>query len=388
VIYLDNNATTEPLPEVRNAVLAALQIGPSNPSSPHAAGEPARRLLADARESVAHLIGAASPEQIVFTGSGTEANNIALRSLMPRGQQCQLLTTPLEHESVRRTGEMLGAAGAKVSELPIDESGRIRFEAAEHLITPDIDLVSVQWVSNETGIVQPVEQIASLCRDRGVCFHTDAAQAVGKMPVDVSALKPDLLSFTAHKFHGPMGIGVLYFREGVSLPPILGGGAQEFGIRPGSHNLAGVAGLAAACRSRREGLPAAMEHMAKLRDAFEQRLIESCEGAGVNTLPDADRVCNTTNVRFPGVDGEALLGRILAQDICCSQGSACTAQIPEPSHTLLAMGLTVDEAYQSIRFSFSELNTMAEAEEAVETIATCYADLKRLFDRIDRQVAL
>lgn len=388
MIYLDNNATTEPLPEVRQAVLAALQIGPSNPSSPHAAGELARRLLADARESVAQLIGAASPEQIVFVGSGTEANNIALQFLRTKGPQGHLLTTPLEHESVRRTGEMLGSAGVKVSELPVDQSGRIRVDAAEQLITPDVDLVSVQWVSNETGIVQPVEQIASLCRDRGVFFHTDAAQAIGKMPVDVSALKPDLLSFTGHKIHGPMGVGVLYFREGLTLPPILGGGAQEFGIRPGSHNIAGVAGLAAACQLRRKRLPTVVGQMAKLRDAFEQRLIDSCKTAHVNTAPDADRICNTTNIRFPGVDGEALLARILTQDICCSQGSACTAQIPEPSHTLLAMGLTVDEAYQSIRFSFSELNTMAEVDEAVEAIAISYANLKRLFGRLDQKVAL
>lgn len=388
MIYLDNNATTEPLPEVRAAVLAALQIGPSNPSSSHAAGEPARRLLADAREHVARLIGAASPEQIVFTGSGTEANNIALRSLIASRPPSHLLITPVEHESIRRTAEMLEASGVTVSKLPLDESGRICLEAAEQLITSEIDLVSVQWVSNETGIVQPVEQVATICRDQGVCFHTDAAQAVGKMSVDVSSLAPDMLSFTGHKIHGPMGVGVLYVRERLSLPPILGGGTQEFGIRPGSHNLAGIAGLATACQLRRERLNAVMEHMRQLRDVFEQRLIETCEEAQINTLPDVIRICNTTNIRFPGVDGEALLAQILGQDICCSQGSACTAQIPEPSHTLLAMGLSVDQAYQSIRFSFSELNTMAEVDEAVETISTCYANLKCRFDRLHRTIAL
>ena len=380
MIYLDNNATTEPLPEVREAIAAALGLGPSNPSSPHMAGEPARRLLADARKSVAQLI-VASPEQVVFTSSGTEANNMAMHSIAFQRPQPRLVTTPVEHESIRRKAEMLEASGVAVVELPVDNAGRVLLDAADGLITPDVGLVSIQWVNNETGVVQPVEQIAAICRSRGVRFHTDAAQAVGKIPVDVTSLEPDLLTFTGHKLHAPMGVGVLYLRQGIPLQPILGGGTQEFGLRPGSQNLLGIAGLGIACQLRRKRLRNIMEHMTKLRDAFEHRVVEACEGACINTPPEVNRVCNTTNIRFPGIDGEALLAQLITHGVCCSQGSACTAQIPEPSHTLLAMGLTADEAYQSIRFSVSELNTMAEIDDAAEIIAACYTRLKGVFRR-------
>lgn len=380
MIYLDNNATTEPLPEVREAVLASLCLGPSNPSSPHAAGEPARRLLADARESVAQLIGASS-EQVLFTSSGTEANNLAMNSIASRHSQSHLLTTPIEHESVRRKADMLRASGVAVDELPVDSAGRVRLDAADRMITPEVGLVSVQWVNNETGTVQPVERIASLCRSRGVRFHTDAAQAVGKIPVDVASLKPDFLTFTGHKLHAPMGIGVLYFRKSDHLRPVIGGGTQELGLRPGSENLAGIAGLAVACGLRRQRLLDVVKRMTQLRDAFEAGVLGVCEGACLNTPRDVNRVCNTTNIRFPEVDGEALLAQLIMQGICCSQGSACTSQIPEPSHTLLAMGLTAREAYQSIRFSLSELNTMDDIDGAVETIAASYTRLKHALCR-------
>lgn len=378
MIYLDNNATTEPLPEVREAVLAALRLGPSNPSSPHAAGEPARRLLAAAREHVAQLIRA-SPEQVLFTSSGTEANNMAMHSVASHRSQSSLVTTPIEHESIRRKAEMLKADGTAVDELPVDSAGRVLLDAADEMIRPGVDLVSVQWVNSETGIIQPIEQIAAMCRSKGVRFHTDAAQAVGKVPVDVNVLEPDFLTFTGHKFHAPMGTGVLYFRQGAPLQPLFGGGTQELGLRPGSQNLSGIAGLGTACRIRADRQIDVVKRMVELRNTFEAKVIETCKGAHVNTPPDADRVCSTTNIRFPGVDGEALLAQLITHEVCCSQGSACTAQIPEPSHTLMAMGLTPDEAFQSIRFSFSELNTMNEVKGAVEIIAACYARLRRVF---------
>lgn len=386
MIYLDNNATTEPLPEVREAVLAALRLGPANPSSPHEAGEPARRILAEAREAVAALIGA-SPERILFSSSGTEANNLALNSIISEHPRCRLITSPLEHESVRRRAEMAETSGIVVDELPVDHSGRVRLDAAERMISADVGLVSVQWVNNETGMIQPVEQIASICRSRGVLFHTDAAQAVGKMPVDISSLQADFLTFTGHKLHAPMGVGVLYFRNRESIRPLFGGGSQEYGLRAGSENLVGIAGLATACRLRRQRLQQVMPKMSQLRDALEMRVLQSCEGSRCNTPPDAARVCNTTNIQFPGVDGEALLAQLITRGVCCSQGSACTSQIPEPSHTLLGMGLSVEEAYQSIRFSLSELNTMDEVNEAVNIIAMSYADLQRFFAGMNRKVS-
>lgn len=387
MIYLDNNATTEPLPEVREAVLAALRFGPSNPSSPHEAGEPARRLLAEARESVSGLIGAV-PERVLFTGSGTEANNLAINSIFSQRTRNRLLISPIEHESVWRKAEMLETSGIVVDELPVDQAGRVRLDAAERMITCEVGLVSVQWVNNETGIIQPVEQIASMCHNRGVLFHTDAAQAVGKMPLDVASLQPDFLTFTGHKLHAPMGVGVVCFRKQDHVWPILGGGSQELGLRPGSENLAGIAGLVVACLLRRQRLEEIVARMSQLRDALEAGILEACEGACCNTPPDADRVCNTTSIRFPGVDGEALLAQLITEGICCSQGSACTSQIPEPSHTLLAMGYTPDEAYQSIRFSVSELNTLEQVNAAVESIAACYLRLKLMFSHHDRLTGL
>jgi cysteine desulfurase len=217
-----------------------------------------------------------------------------------------------------------------------------------------------------------------LCKDRGVLFHTDAAQAVGKLDVDVRKVQADYLSFTGHKFHAPMGIGVLYRCRSSPLIPLLGGGMQESGFRPGSQNLAGIAGVGIAARIRRQRLHQVRSHTAAMRDAFENSLFRACTGARLNTEIHVDRVCNTTNVRFCGVDGQALLAQLIATGICCSQGSACTSQIPEPSHTLLAMGLTHEAAYQSIRFSFSEMNTYPEVEQAIAIVASAYDRLKAI----------
>jgi len=379
VIYLDNNATTEPLPEVRDAVLRAVSLGPANPSSPHAAGEPARQLLAEAHDAVADLIGA-SPEDVFFTSSGTEANNWALH-LVQAMRKRHLLITPVEHESVLRKAEMLAAQGVVVDKLPVDANGIVCLDAADELITPQVGLVSVQWVNNETGVIQPIEQLAAMCQEREVLLHTDAAQAVGKLVLDVKRTKVDYLTFTGHKFHAPMGVGVLYRRNGAPLAPFLGGGMQESGKRPGSQNLAGIAGLAVAARIRHRRCAELQNTLTQLRDMFESMVLAACDGASVNTDDSAARVCNTTNIRFPGVVGEAFLASLINAGLCCSQGSACTSQIPEPSHTLLAMGLSREAAYQSIRFSVSELNSAGEIKEAVQIIAAAYARMKTIFER-------
>lgn len=379
MIYLDNNATTEPLPDVRDAVLRALSLGPANPSSPHAAGEPARQLLAEAHDAVAELIGA-SPEDVFFTSSGTEANNWALH-LVGEMRKRHLLITPVEHESVLRKAEMLATQGVVTRKLPVDRNGIVCLDAADELITPRVGLVSVQWVNNETGVIQPIEQLASMCRERGVLLHTDAAQAAGKLVLDVKRTKVDYLTFTGHKLHAPMGVGVLYRRIGAPLVPLLGGGIQESGKRPGSQNLAGIAGLAVAASIRNRRCLDVQNSLTQLRDMFESMVLATCDSASVNTDDSAVRVCNTTNIRFPGVAGEAFLVSLISAGVCCSQGSACTSQIPEPSHTLLAMGLSREAAYQSIRFSFSELNSISEIKQAVQIIAATYARMKAIFER-------
>ncbi len=379
MIYLDNNATTEPLPEVREAVLRALSLGPTNPSSPHTAGEPARRLLAEAHDAVADLIGG-SPEDIFFTSSGTEANNWALH-LVQAMRKRHLLITPVEHESVLRKAEMLAAQGVAVGELPVDGNGIVCLDAADELITPQVGLVSVQWVNNETGVIQPIEHLAAMCRERGVLLHTDAAQAVGKLALEVKRTTVDYLTFTGHKLHAPMGVGVLYRRNGAPLAPLFGGGMQESGKRPGSQNLAGIAGLAVASRIRLRRVAEVQNSLTQLRDMFQSMVLSACDGVFVNTDDSAARVCNTTNIRFPGVVGEAFLASLISAGLCCSQGSACTSQIPEPSHTLLAMGLSREAAYQSIRFSFSELNSADDIRQAVQMIASAYARMKAIFER-------
>ena len=379
MIYLDNNATTEPLPEVREAVSRALSIGPANPSSPHTAGEPARQLIAEAHDAVAGLIGA-SPEEIFFTSGGTEANNWALH-LVEAFNKRHLLTTPVEHESVLRKTEMLAANGVAIGELPVDRNGIIYLNAADELITPEVGLVSVQWVNNETGVIQPIEKLAAICKERGALLHTDAAQAVGKLALNMKNVNVDYLTFTGHKIHAPMGVGVLYRRHGAPLVPLLGGGMQETGKRPGSQNLAGIAGLAVAARIRQRRYTEVLKSITQLRDMFESMVLSACDGACVNTDASAARVCNTTNIRFPGVFGEAFLASLINAGIYCSQGSACTSQIPEPSHTLLAMGLNPEAAYQSIRFSFSELNSAEEIKHAVHTISKAYVRMKTIFER-------
>jgi len=377
VIYLDNNATTELLPEVREAVLHAMSFGPANPSSPHTAGEPARRLLADAHEAVASLIGASS-EEVFFTSGGTEANNWVL-DLILTCQKRHLIVTPVEHESVLRKAEILESQGVVVNNLPVDCNGVVCLEAAKEMINDQVGMVSVQWVNNETGVVQPVKELLSICKERGVLFHTDAAQAVGKIELDVRSIPVDYLTFTGHKIHAPMGIGVLYRRHGASLMPFLRGGMQEMGQRPGSQNLIGIAGLAEAARIRKQRMTNVQEDLAKIRDLFDSLILSSCVGACLNTEASVPRVANTTNVRFTGINGEAFLARLIGAGICCSQGSACTSQIPEPSHTLLAMGLSREEAYQSIRFSFSELNSIPEVRLAAESISAEYNNLKKVF---------
>ncbi len=375
VIYLDNNATTALLPEVHGAIQEALLIGPSNPSSAHQAGDAARHVLSIAREAVAELIGA-STEHIFFTSSGTEANNWVLHALT-RKRPSKVVITPIEHESIRQKAGFLKAEGVTVHEIPVDDNGLVLLDAADKLVTPDTSLVSIQWVNNETGTIQPISDIAAICRSRGVLFHTDAAQAVGKLQIAVTDIPIDYMTFSGHKFHAPKGIGVTYRRPGTPLSPMLGGGTQESGLRPGTENLLGIAGIGKAAALRRCRMPNICTRLAHLRDRFENAILARCQGVVVNS-GNAGRVCNTSNLRFPGVDGQAFMARLNNRGIYCSQSSACTSQIPEPSHVLLAMGLTAEQAFESIRFSFSEQNVPEEVDEAVQVITGTYSELKGL----------
>jgi cysteine desulfurase len=367
-IYLDNNATTKVLLDIAEAVVSAITTHFGNPSSAHAAGERAREGLRNARENVASLLGCDSTN-VVFIGSGTEANNIILSSAANRKKtKTFILTTSVEHSSILAMCDHLESEGIDIVRIGVDRNGMVKLPELKSALSDGMSLVSVQWVNNETGVIQPVEEIGQLCMEAGIPFHTDAAQAVGKIRINLSELPIDYLSFTGHKLHAPQGVGVLYAKNMRSICPMLYGGSQENSIRPGTENLAGIAGLGKAVELRASEFDRNIEYMDSLRKAFESMLLGAVHSIRINGV-GAPRVCNTTNVLFEGVDGQALTARLDQEGIRCSQSSACTNQRPEPSYVLRAMGLTEDEAYSSIRFSFSVLNTLQDVERAVPTIA-------------------
>lgn len=367
VVYLDNNATTRPHPEVVEAMVRILGPDFGNASSAHSGGEEARRSLARARASTANLIGA-DPDNVVFTSSGTEANNMALRSGVNGSPRRGLITSSIEHSSIVKTAEMLVRDGIRVLKIAPSRSGIIEPSAVEEAIAAESPgLVSIQWVNSETGVINPIADIGKLCRAAGVLFHTDAAQAVGKLKVDATGLPIDFLTFTAHKFHGPAGIGVLYAKEPNRLVPVIHGGDQEGGLRAGTENLAGIVGAGVAAALRHKRLEKIQISLTDIRDLFESALLGEFPWIEVNGGGE-QRVCNTSNLHFRGLDGQALVAQLDAIGIQCSQSSACTNLRPEPSYVLRAMGLTEGEAYASVRFSFGEQNTADEIRNAVEKI--------------------
>ncbi len=374
-IYLDNNATTRPLPAVVEAMLEALGPAFGNPSSAHSAGDRSRALLERARTSVAQLIGAA-PEQVIFTSGGTEANNTVLGSA--RGlpiERRRIVISAVEHSSILKICDHLETIGVEVVRLPVDSAGVVSLGDLERALERPAGLVSIQWVNNETGVSQPVEAIGRVCAAVGVPFHTDAAQAAGKLDVDVEAFPVDYLTLTGHKIHGPQGVGALYCRNRRSLVPILWGGGQEAGLRAGTENLAGIAGLAKAAEVRMARLAEVRRYLAKLRDAFERAVLEALPDVVING-GQAQRVCNSTNLLFCGADGQALVSRLDSAGVRCSQSSACTNMRPEPSYVLRAMGLTTQQAYSSVRFSFAETNTTAELDRAVTEVVDAVKSLR------------
>ena len=371
-VYLDNNATTRPIPEVVERVVELMTSQYGNPSSVHQRGMRTREVLLRARERVASLVGA-SEEQVVFTSGGTEANNLALNKVAITNAG-HFITTETEHSSVLNKAEVLEKQGSKVTYLRVDGTGRINPQVLESLISDQVELVSIHWVNNETGAIQPIKELGEICRDNRITFHVDAAQAVGKVPIDFRDLPIDILTFSAHKIHGPQGVGALCFKNIEDVAPVLFGGDQERVIRPGTENLPGIAGFGEAAAIRQRDFSNVIKHMKSLRNIFERRLMDAFPGLSVNGDP-SHRVCNTSNIRFPGVDGMALMAQLDRDGVICSQTSACKSQRPEPSHVLLAMGLSEEEAFASVRFSFSVLNTSDEIEVAADRVADSYERL-------------
>lgn len=373
-IFLDNNATTHPRPEVIATVVDSMSASFGNPSSAHSGGDRARTILSRSREAFGRLIGAA-PESIVFTSGATESNNWVLRQCC-RSLNSGLVTSTIEHSSIKACSEELEARHIPVQRVPTNKSGRLDPDRVADAITPDTALVSIHWVNNETGVIQPVAEIASMCRERRVLFHTDASQAAGKLPIDVGRLNCDFMSISAHKFHGPQGVGGLYIRPGVQLSSFMLGGMQESGNRGGTENVPGIAGAGTAAMLRLERLDAAIGEMSRLRDLLETLVLQQIPNVSING-DQQFRVCNTTNLQIRAIDGQALIARLSATGIQCSQSSACMNNRPEPSYVLREMGLSEPQAYASIRLSTSEFTTDDEVHAAVTILSEQVAQLRK-----------
>jgi len=365
-IYLDNNATTHLASAVRDAVRTAIEEDYGNPSSAHRAGEKARRAIVGARDAVAGLVGA-SADHLLFGSGATELNYWVLTHALRQSKRAHLITTEVEHSCVLETAASLEAAGIRVTRLPVGRDGRIDLEQFLRTIEDGASLVSIQWVNNETGVIQPVHEIAEICTAMDVPFHCDAAQAIGKIKVDFSESGIDYLTVSAHKMHGPTGIGALCVKNRQAFTPLLRGGSQEHGLRPGTENLLGIIGFGAAARERASSFKEACEFTKQLRDRFETLILQTVPQVVVNGNTSY-RVCNSTNLMFPGLDGAAMVALLDRTGVRCSQSSACTASRPEPSYVLRAMGLNEEDAFASVRFSFSNRNTLIEAETAAAKV--------------------
>ncbi len=366
VVYVDNNATTPLAPEVLAAMTACLADCYGNPSSQHRAGAMARQMVTDARSKVAALLGAA-PAEIVFTGSATESNHLAiLGALSLDPARRHLVTSAVEHPSTRLLLARLAKEGVGVSEIAVDADGLPDLAALQAAITPQTALVSMMWANNETGAILPVAEAAAMAAGRGVLFHTDAVQAIGRIPVDMRRVPADLLSLSGHKLHAAKGIGVLFMRKGCKLPPLLWG-HQERGRRGGTENVAAIVGLGVAAELAMAGMGEDNIYVAALRHRLEQGILQQLPFAAVNGS-GALRLANTSNIRFGEIDAEITLNRLDKAGICAASGSACTAGGTEPSHVLLAMGQSRAEALAAVRFSLSRYNTVLEVDRLLEVL--------------------
>jgi len=385
-VYADHAATTPPAPEVVEAMREVLAEGFGNASSVHARGEAARERIEAARDRVAGLIGA-TPEEIVFTASGSEANNLALKGVLlgAAPERRRLVVSGVEHPSVLETGRHLETRGFPVTIVPVGPEGIVNMEALRAALGPDVALVSVMTANNETGVIQPVAEIAALARAAGARFHTDAVQAAGKIPLSVDTMGADLLSLAGHKFRGPLGAAVLYVRRRTRLVPMVHGGHQERSRRAGTENLPAIVGLGVAAERAARRLASGTPPEVALGARLLAGLLEGVPGAALNGDRQR-RLGGIVNVRFAGVDGEAVLHELDRDGITVSTGSACSAASPGPSRVLLSMGLSAEDAQTSVRFSLGETNLDRDIERILQALPPILARLRVLTGEPGRTV--
>ena len=374
-VYLDNNATAPLLPDIYEAMQPYLLEKFGNASSIHQQGQQARAAVEQARDSVAQLLGA-RPAEIVFTSGGTEGDNLAIFGLVSLGDH--IITSTVEHHAVLYSAKRAEALGVEVTYLPVDSQGLVDPGDVRAALRPNTRLISVMMANNETGAVQPVEEIGRIAAEAGVRFHTDAVQAAGKIPIDVERIRCDLLSISAHKLHGPQGVGALFVRKGTLLNPLFYGGRHERGRRAGTENVPGIVGLGKSASMASEWLAGGgAEKMAAMRDRFERRILDEVEATRANSGAVA-RTPNTSNIVFDCIEGEALVIALDLKGVSVSTGAACSSGAVEPSHVLTAMGLTPDQARASIRFSLGKQTSEDDLDFVLEQAPAAVAKLREL----------
>jgi cysteine desulfurase len=377
VIYVDNNATTQVAPEVLEEMLPYFNEFYGNPSSMHTFGGMVEHKIVEARERLAELLGA-SPEEIIFTGCGTESDSTAIQAaILSNPNKKHIVTSRVEHPAVKNLYEYLSKNGYRVTFVPVDRKGRLDLDYLYKNLSEDTAIVSIMWANNESGVIFPIEEIGGVLKEKGIVFHTDAVQAVGKIPIDLKNVDVDMFSLSGHKFHGPKGVGALYVRKGTKYSPFLIGGHQEKGRRGGTENVASIIGLGKASELAAANLSDETIRVKRLRDKLEAELLNRIPNSIVNGDRE-NRLPNTTSIAFEYVEGEAILLLMDEYGICASSGSACTSGSLEPSHVLRAMGVPFTAAHGSIRFSLSIYNTEEEIDFIIEKLPSIIERLREL----------
>ena len=377
-VYADNAATTKLSPAVLEAMMPYLTEEYGNPSSLYRFGNHAKRAIEQARKEVADVLGA-EPFEILFTGGGTEADNWVkeiMRSLKARGKN-HFITSAVEHHALLHSAQRLQKEGFEVTFIPVDREGRIDPEQIRAAIRPETGLVSIMFANNEIGTIYPIKEIGAICRQAGVLFHTDAVQAAGHLPINVKEMNIDLLSLSAHKFHGPKGVGAFYCRRGIPLPSLIDGGAQERGKRAGTENVAGIVGLGAALRLANEEMSEASARVSAMRDRLIDGILQTVPMCRLNG-PRHNRLPGNCNISFLGIEGESLLLRLDLAGIAASSGSACTSGSLDPSHVLLALGRPHEVAHGSVRLSLSDYNTEEDVDYILEKLPEIVSTLRSM----------
>ena len=377
-VYLDNAATTALSPRVLEAMLPYFTQYYGNPSSVHAFGREAKQGLDKARDQVAKALHC-EPSEVIFTGCGTESDNTVLLGVAQRygDKGKHIITTNVEHHAILHTCEYLEKQGYSVTYLPVDQDGLVTAEQVAAAIRPDTILVSIMFANNEVGTIMPIQEIGAVCKEKGVLFHTDAVQAVGHIPVDVQAMHIDMLSLSAHKFHGPKGVGALYCRKGIRLPSYIMGGAQERGRRAGTENVAGIVGLGAAIQLATEQLEENRAKMTALRDRLMTGIQTRISEVKLNGHP-TNRLSNNVNFSFKYIEGESILLMLDMNGIAASSGSACTSGSLDPSHVLLALGLPHEIAHGSVRLTLGDETTEEDIDYTIDVLEKTVARLRAM----------